>query len=394
MLSSLLGSSSSAKSGGSNKPGYASPVEGSRTALVTGSSGMCGARLVEMLLERGTETVICFDVAPPDDALRKRFEAATGGKNSKKKRVIICSGADGDLTSDAAVEAAFQKAERIDCCYHVGALVGPFHDRDKYYQVNTLGTVRIIDMCRKYSVPKLVYSSSPSTRFTGADVTGQTEDELPFPRRWLALYAETKAYGEMEVSKACSPPELLTVSVAPHQVYGAHDTLMLPSLLETSGNGRLRIFGTGRSLISLCWVDNYAHGMMCAADALRPDSPALGRFYIVTDGEPQLFWKIINQAGIAMGFDDLEGKFHLPVWLLYAVAYAASAIGLLTGRKFKLSPFNVRMLTMHRYFSTERAVRDLRYEPLKKFDEAWPETIEWFKVNWLPKFLEEKKKIK
>ena len=241
------------------------------------------------------------------------------------------------------------------------------------------------------------YSSSPSTRFTGGDVTGQTEDELPMPTKWLAMYAEAKAKGEMAVSEANSP-ELRTISVAPHQVYGPYDNLFLPNLLETAGNGRLRIFGSGRSIISVCYADNYAHGLMCGADAIEdPNSPAGGKFYIVTDGEPQKFWDMLNIAVKEMGFVDLTTKFHLPVWLLYAVAYVANVVGALTGKKFKLNPFNVRMLTIHRYFSVERAQRDLGYEPVVPFKEAWPSTVQWFKKNWLPKFLEQqtsgKKKV-
>lgn len=355
------------------------------TALVTGSSGLCGARLVEMLLERGAETVIAFDLASPEKVpmLKDRFDSVqkrTGGK------IIIRCGADGDITSDSAVDASFEAAEKpVDICFHLAALVGPFYDKNVYYNVNTLGTKRVISSCLKYKCPKLVYSSSPSTRMTGDDIVGKTEDELPFPKKWLAMYAETKAYGEMEVSKACCD-ELLTIAVAPHQVYGPYDNLFLPNLLETAGNGRLRIFGSGRSIISVCYVDNYVHGLLCGADVLYKDSPALGKFYIVTDGKPQLFWKMINQAVVAMGFTDLYSKYHLPVLLLYSLAYIANALGYILNRKFKLNPFNVRMLIMHRYFSIERAQRDLHYEPVIIFEDAFPATIMWFKQNWLPNF--------
>jgi len=388
------------------------------TCVVTGSNGLCGARLVEMLLERGAARVVAFDVSEPDAELSRRFrdvQERTGGK------ITLCCGPDvGDLTSDAAVENAFRlaagqvddddaksnnnekngggssqkkknmkKANKIDVVYHIGALVGPFFDRSKYHDVNHYGTIRIIDNCRKYRVPRLVYSSSPSTRFTGADVTGQTEDELPMPTKWLAMYAEAKAYGEMAVSEAAleKNSELLTVSVAPHQVYGPYDKLFLPSLLETAGNGRLRIFGKGDNKISVTYVDNYCHGLICGADALEPNSPVLGKFYVVTDPEPVLFWKFVNEAVVAMGFTDLYAKFHLPVWFLYGAAYVANLIGWLTNRKLKLNPFNVRMLTIHRYFSIENAKRDLKYEPVVSQKEAWSGTIEWFKEHWLPGFV-------
>ena len=368
--------------------GFASPK--GTTALVTGSSGMCGARLVEMLLERGTSHVIAFDITPPSPALHKRFQTAQEATNGK---ITVFSGSDGDLTNDTAVDRAFAAADKIDVCYHIAALVGPFHEHSMYRKVNFEGTVRVIEKCKKYKVPKLVYSSSPSTRFTGKDVTGQREDELPMPKKWLQAYAETKAYGEIEVHKACSP-ELLTISVAPHQVYGPHDGLFLPSLLEVAGNNRLRIFGKGTNKISVCYADNYAHGLMCGADALYPDSPALAKFYIVTDGEPQLFWEFLNTAVVEMGFTDLYSKYHLPVWLLMAAAYMANVLGWLLRKKFKLNPFSLRMLIIHRYFSIENAKRDLKYEPVVPFEEAWPLTKAWFKENWLPGFLESQGKGK
>jgi nucleoside-diphosphate-sugar epimerase len=354
-------------------------------ALVTGSSGLCGARLVEMLLERGAQTVVCFDYQTPDAVLADRFrtiQQQTGG------RIIVKSGAQGDITSEDAVEAAFTAVPQLDVVIHLAALVGPFHDRSKYKAVNYEGTLRIIDKCRKHHVKKLVYSSSPSTRFTGKDVVNATEDDLHMPTTWLETYAETKAQGEIAAAQANDPPRLYTISVAPHQIYGPYDNLFLPNFLETAHTGRLRIFGSGRSKISVCYVDNYAHGLLCGADALYDDSPALAKFYIVTDDHPVLFWEMLNEAIIYMGMPDLHTKFSLPVWFLYVCAYVANGIGWVIGKKLKLNPFNVTMLTIHRYFNIRNAKRDLHYEPIVPYDKAWPLTLEWFKKNWLPRYLE------
>jgi nucleoside-diphosphate-sugar epimerase len=361
-------------------PGFESP-KGSN-ALVTGSSGFAGARLIEMLLERGTKTVIGFDIMAPNPVLTERFEAVqkkTGGK------IILLSQTEGDLCSDAAVEAAFQKVSKLDVVYHIGALVGPFHKTEMYYEVNYKGTLRIIDNCKKYKVPKLVYSSSPSTRFEGGDVEGLREDEMAIPKTFVAEYAKQKAMGEQAVHKACCD-ELLTVSVAPHQLYGPYDSLFLPKLLETAGSGKLRIFGKGENQISLCHIDNYCHGILCGADALYQGSPALATYYVVTDEGPRYFWKVLNQAIVAMGFTDLYSKFHLPLWLLFGVAHFCDFLTLLTGKQFKLKPFTVKMLIIHRYFDISNAKRDLKYVPLISFEDGWAQTIEWFKVHWLPNY--------
>jgi nucleoside-diphosphate-sugar epimerase len=363
------------------RPGFASPRKDT-TALVTGSSGLCGARLVELLLERGTKTVIAFDIAKPNAALGQRFadvQSKTGGV------ILVRSGSDGDLTNDAAVESAFGAAPQVDIVYHIAALVGPFFDRQMYFDVNLEGTKRIVACCKRYNVPKLVYSSSPGTRFTGADIEGLTEDELPAPKKFLATYAETKYLGEIVVKDACCD-QLLTIAVAPHQIYGPHDNLFLMKFLETAGNGRLRIFGTGGWKISMCYVDNYAHGLMCAADALYPKSPALAKFFIVTDDEVVDLWGTINEAVVYMGFENLNSKFHLPIWFLYLIATIANIIGIILQKKFKLNYFSLKMVTMHRYFDISGAKMYLKYSPILPYKDAWLITLEWFKGNWLPGF--------
>ena len=100
-------------------------------ALVTGSSGFAGCRLVEMLLERGAKTVIAFDIAAPNAVQQKRFEDVqkkTGGK------IIVLSQTEGDLSSDAAVDAAFKKVPKLDIVFHIAALVGPFHKAELYFE--------------------------------------------------------------------------------------------------------------------------------------------------------------------------------------------------------------------------------------------------------------------
>jgi len=358
------------------------------SVLVTGSSGLVGARLVEMLLERGAKFVRGFDIQPADETLVARFTKASGGDPSRFECV------QGNLAEKDQCIAA---CKGMDIVYHIAALVGPYHDRNKYMLINYHGTLHMLEGAQLHakSVDKkvrFVYSSSPSTRFTGDDVTGQREEELPIPDNFVALYAESKSFGEKKVSVASfeEDSKLLTISVAPHQVYGPYDSLFLPSLLETAGNDLLRIFGNGSNMISMCYVDNYCHGLMCGADALHEGAECLGKFYIVTDGKDQYFWKVLNTAVISMGFTDLFSKFHLPVWLLMGLAYICNVVGFIINKKLKLNPFSVKMLVIHRYFSIENAKKDLKYEPLFEFDDAWASTIEWFKKNWLPGYLESK----
>ena len=88
-----------------------------------------------------------------------------------------------------------------------------------------------------------------------------------------------------------------------------------------------------------------------------------------------------------MGFPSLRAKTHLPTWLLFAVAYVAEVVGYLLGTTLKLNVFNVRMLTMHRWFDITAAKDDLQYAPIVSYADGWTDTLAWFREHWLPNFL-------
>lgn len=361
---------------------------------VTGGSGFVGQRLVEMLVERGCQRVVSFDIAPkPKDAME-----------SPKIEYV-----QGDLTN---FDTVLNACKGVTCVFHIAALVGPYFAPEAYVKVNYHGTLNVLNACKQLGIKKLVMSSSPSTRFPYPDpnVNGLTEAQLAvvnggeYAKVFLQPYAETKALGEKAVRDACgnTADDLLTIAVAPHQVYGPRDGLFLPNLLETAGSGSLRIFGDGHNLISFCHVDNYCHGLILGAEALYPGSPALGKYYVVTDGEALKFWKVLDEAVVAMGFTSLWKKFHLPTWFMMGIAWLVLALGNLYGAltgtpkhvinyHLKLNPFAVKMLVINRHFDISAAKKELKYEPVITFQEGWAETIAWFKENWLPKYKAGKK---
>ncbi|UPR04493.1 steroid dehydrogenase [Chloropicon primus] len=320
-----------------------------------------------MLAERGAKVVVSFDIAPkPKDAKKK----------IKGCEIVYVQG---DLTKYPMLVSAF---EGCDCVWHIAALVGPYHDYKKYYEVNYKGTLNVINACKELGIHKIVMSSSPSTRFDGNDVVGKGVEDLDFPKKYTHAYAETKAMGERAMSAACDGEDLLTVAIAPHQVYGPRDMLFLHNFLVA--RKKLRIIGGGKNKISMTHVDNYCHGLILGEEALYPGSPALGKFYIVTDKEPQYLWKVLDNAFVTLGYNSLYSRMAVPGWLITPIAHLVAFAGYLLGRKFKLNPFAVRMLMIHRWFDISAAERDLKYAPVLSFEDGWKDTLAWFKQNWMP----------
>ena len=303
-------------------------MQGVRCAI-TGGSGFVGQRLVEMALMRGAALVVSFDISPPPryvaGGVDKGSEEAAWDNSDALAALVAEAQADGrlvyvqgDITKAEDVEGMLAPAaggpRPVDIVYHVAALVGPFHPQQAYVRVNFEGTVNVIAACKRKGVPKIVMSSSPSTRFDphNLDISGLREEQLMFPdereppRGFTAEYARTKAMGErllraengskLYAKAGRGADELLTVAVAPHQVYGPRDGLFLPNLLNAAGTGKLRIFGAGENMISMTHVDNYCHALLRAGACLEPGSKVLGKCYIATDGGSFKFWRIIDEA--------------------------------------------------------------------------------------------------
>ena len=89
----------------------------------------------------------CLDIVPPP---------ANAWRHERIKYVT------GDVCDEATLDALVEGA---DCVWHNAAAVGPFHPRELYFKVNYEGSLNVVRACRKAGVPKIVMSSSPSTRW-------------------------------------------------------------------------------------------------------------------------------------------------------------------------------------------------------------------------------------
>ncbi|HEY0839106.1 MAG TPA: NAD-dependent epimerase/dehydratase family protein, partial [Vulgatibacter sp.] len=194
-------------------------------ALVTGGGGFLGEALVRSLVARGDQvTFLARGRYPGLEALGATAIAA-------------------DLRDRAAVFAA---CDGMDVVFHVAAKAGGWGKAAEFESINVQGTANVIDACRGRGVRSLVYTSTPSVVHDGEPIEGGDES-LPYARRFLAHYPRTKAEAEKRV-RGANGPELRTVSLRPHFIWGPGDRHLLPRLLDRARAGRLRRIGAGDPL--------------------------------------------------------------------------------------------------------------------------------------------------
>jgi 2-alkyl-3-oxoalkanoate reductase len=204
--------------------------------------------------------------------------------------------------------------------------------------------------------------------FDDCDMEGGDES-VPYPETYHAHYPRTKAMAERMIIAANSP-ELATVSLRPHMIWGPGDNHIIPGILARARSGRFRIVGGGVKVVDTVYVDNAALAHLQAADALAPGAPPAGRCYFITQGEPIRIIDMIN------GILDAAGVPRVTRTISPGAAYVAGALFEAVYRLFPLpgEPMITRFLALElsraHWFSIEAARRDFGYTPVVTIEEG------------------------
>ena len=306
--------------------------------LVTGGGGFLGLVIVRQLLDSGYHVRTFSRQSYPQ-------LAALGVEQHQ-----------GDIGDGDAVSAAVRGMHAV---IHTAAKPGISGAYGDYYRTNVLGCKTVIDACREQGVTKLIYTSSPSVTFAGGNQEG-VDESTPYPRRYLAHYPRTKALGE-QLILAANGPNLQTVALRPHFIWGVGDQHLMPRLVERASKGRLRLVGGGTKLVDAVYVDNAAAAHLQALRALSPTSRAAGRAYYISNDEPWPIRDIINGMLAAAGLPPVTKQ--VPVAVAYTFGALLEGVHSLfrLGGEPQITRFAARQLATSQWYDISAAKRDLGY---------------------------------
>ncbi len=204
--------------------------------------------------------------------------------------------------------------------------------------------------------------------FDGRDMEG-VDESVPYPEHYEAAYPKTKAEAERLVL-AANGPDLATVALRPHLIWGPGDNHLTPRILERGRAGRLRRIGRANKRIDATYIDNAADAHLLAGDRLAPGSPIAGNAYFISNGEPIPLWDLINHILAAGGIPPVTRT--IPVWLAYAAGWLMEMTYTAFRRRDEppMTRFVVRELTTAHWFDLTAARRDLGYEPKVSIEEG------------------------
>jgi nucleoside-diphosphate-sugar epimerase len=307
--------------------------------LVTGGGGFLGSAICRRLLARGDQVTACQ--RSPAPAL-----AALGAE-------VV----EGDLLDPALLGPLLAGCDAV---IHTAGKAGVWGAYDSYHAINVTGTKNVLAACRAHGIPHLVFTSSPSVVHGGGDIEGGDES-LPYPKHYSSPYPATKALAEQMVM-AADCPELRTVSLRPHLIWGPGDPHLLPRLLARARGGRLALPGADK-LIDTIYVDNAAAAHLQALDCLRQQGNCAGRTYFISNDQP------LPQRDIIGGMLEAAG---VPARITPIPPAVAKTAGFLLESAWKmvrarseppLTRWSAEQLSTAHWYDITAAKRDLGYRP-------------------------------
>jgi len=181
--------------------------------LVTGASGFVGNHLAAELKRIGA------DVVPLD----------------KQEQNPV------DIRDWQSVIAFGEKLGNIDMAYHLAALMFvpySFENPREIYEINVLGTLNILELCRLHNVKKLVFASS----YVYGNPQYLPIDEA-HPLNPASPYARSKVTGEDLCKAYHDDYGLNCIILRPFNIYGEgqNDNFLIPQILKQLPGGKIEL---------------------------------------------------------------------------------------------------------------------------------------------------------
>lgn len=306
--------------------------------LVTGGGGFLGSAICRQLLARGDE-VIAYQ--------------RSDNKELEKQGIRLIRGS---ITDTEMLNTALKG---VDAVIHTAAKAGIWGPYDDYFRPNVTGTENVISACLNNGIHKLVFTSSPSVTHADGDIEGGDES-LPYAGHYNSPYPATKALAEQKIM-AANCPELHTVSLRPHLIWGPGDNHLLPKLLERAKSGKLKLPGPEK-LIDTIYIDNAARVHLLALDRLQSDPEIVGgKTYFVSNDEPlpqrQIIGSLLKAAGLEVDIQPISPRIAIAAGTLLEAGWK------LFGLKSEppITRWSAEHLSTAHWYDISAAKRDLGY---------------------------------
>jgi len=218
-----------------------------KTVLITGVAGLLGSRLADWILKN-----------KPDIKVVGIDNLSGGFMSNVDDRVKFFNR---NLSIETGTVEEVFEMHKPDVVYHFAAYaaecLSPFIRRFNYSN-NVVATANIVNMCIKYKVKRLVFSSSMAVYGHGVPPFDEIKRPVPVDPYGVAKYA-----CEMDIQIAGRQHDLDWCILRPHNVYGAKQNIWDPYrnvigifMYKALVGDSLTIYGDGKQTRAFSCIDD------------------------------------------------------------------------------------------------------------------------------------------
>lgn len=165
--------------------------------VVTGGAGFIGSHLCEALIKQGHRVYVIDNLNSyySPEIKRENLQEVFNVMNMNGIPIGNFIIFEGDIRNQELLNEVLGKD--IDLVIHLAAMAGVRYSIENpslYYDVNVIGTLKILESCRLNNINKFIFASSSSVYGNNTKVPFSEEDKVDNP---ISPYAATKKSGEL-----------------------------------------------------------------------------------------------------------------------------------------------------------------------------------------------------
>jgi len=330
--------------------------------FVTGAPGWLGNRLVNGLVQ-GLD-----DFLQLPRAEKVRCLLLSGLDTIYLKTLPNVEIVEGDVTQKGTLAGI---TNGCDVVIHCAGIIHPKRVGD-FYHINTEGTRNILTEAIASGTKRFIFVSSNSPCGTNRSHDRLFTEESPY--RPYKNYGQSKMLAEEIVKKAQAEGKIETVIIRPCWFYGPGQPPRQSELFRMIKKGKPPLFGDGRNLRSMSYVDNVVQGLILAATVEH----ARGQTYWIADERPYETVEIYKTIAELLGVRDLK-FLNIPGFMCKLFEWADDTLQAVD--KYNTKIHVAGEMNKNIACSIEKAKRELGYQPHITLREGMKRSIEWCRAN-------------
>lgn len=261
-----------------------------------------------------------------------------------------------------------------DLVIHTAAVVSMVAPLRAAWEVNCLGTRRLLMACRDGGVRRFVHLSSVAA--FGFEFPDGVDESWPLITNGNS-YTDTKITGEHAVLAAHAAGEMACTIVRPTDVYGPASRAWIVVPLEMMKSRQFLLPDRGRGVFSPVYIDDLVDGVVLAAGRRE----GAGQVFTVGGGSgvtcAEFFghhWRWLGRKGAIPS---------LPLNVAIALAMAGGWLARRLGRSSELGHGSIGLFSRPGTYSIAKARQLLGYDPQVDLTEGMRRTEAWVRSTGL-----------